>query len=113
MTERGVLLFFVVKVTVRKLQAPRHLGVLMVIVPAVSEPLTDTVPPPPSAVPLLRDGVGPPAEMWWVRLRSPLICNPPVVMDGADTAPRKLAEPLTFRLCWILSWPCIDTLPVT
>src|SRR5260221_13228063 len=98
MTMCGVLLKCLVKLIVTKQPATGLTPVFIVTDPAVSEPLTDTVPLLPSAGPLLRDGVDPPAVMWCVSVRSPLSWSDPTVSDGADNAPKNVPLPFTPRL---------------
>src|SRR2546421_12085290 len=91
----GVLVNFWLNVMVAKQPAGGELPVLIVMLPEVSDPLSDTVPPPPVALPRLMLGVGPPAKMWWVRARSPFSVRPPVVIDAAVSGPLKLLAPVT------------------
>src|SRR5581483_3422233 len=109
----GVLLNFVVKLIVAKQPGPGLPPVLIVTEPALSEPLTDTVPPLPRAVPLMRPGVLPPADKWCVTIRSPLSCSEPTLSEGADNAPRNVPPPFTLRFFCTFNCPCTEPLPVS
>src|SRR4051812_4616072 len=100
----GVLLKDWAKVMVAMQPGEVPPPVLKVMEPAVSDPLTELVPPLPK-LPLERLGILPPATKWRVILRSPLICSFAAVSWGVVTGPLKEPLPLTLRFCCTVSCP--------
>ena len=81
----------------------------ILMVPVVSLPDNDVVPPPPMAEPLLEDGTGP-EEVRWPTTKGPEIVIFRTVIADAEIVP-KLAIPATARFPVTLrSWPMVAPL---